>query len=45
MAALLTAGATDYSRKMVTASANTMSDEADLIARAQQGDARALEAL
>jgi RNA polymerase sigma-70 factor (ECF subfamily) len=45
MAALLTAGATDYSRKMVTASASTMSDEAALIARAQKGDARAFEAL
>ena len=45
MAALLTTGATDYSRKMVTAAASTMSDEAALIARAQKGDARAFEAL
>ncbi len=45
MAALLTAGATDYSREMVTASASTMSDEAALIARAQDGDARAFESL
>ena len=45
MAALLTAGATDYSQEMVTASASTMSDEAGLIARAQKGDARAFEVL
>ena len=45
MAALLTAGATDYSRKMVTAAASTMSDEAALVARAQDGDARAFESL
>ena len=45
MAALLTTGTTDYSRKMVTATVNTKSDEAALIVKAQSGDARAFEVL
>ena len=45
MAALLTAGTTDYSQRMVSVTAKTMSDEPALVAQAQNGDARAFEVL
>ena len=45
MAALLTPGTTDYSQRMVSATAKVMSDEPALIARAQNGDPRAFEML
>ena len=45
MAALLTAGTSDYSQGVVSVTAKAMSDEAALIARAQGGDARAFETL
>ena len=45
MAALLTAGTSDYSPVMVTASTTANVDESALIKRAQRSDARAFEAL
>ncbi len=45
MSALLTANSSDYSRKMVTASSDTIADEAAWIRQAQQSDPRAFEAL
>ena len=45
LAALLTAGTSDYSRNMATASSEIQSDEAAWIAQAKRSDARAFEAL
>ncbi len=45
MAALLTAGFSDYSQVMVTASTDARTDESALIRRAQRSDSRAFEAL
>lgn len=45
MAALLAAGASDYSRKMVTTSHTVVGEEAMWIKRAQKADSRAFEKL
>ena len=45
MAALLTAGFSDYSQVMATANTDARTDESALIRRAQDSDARAFEAL
>ena len=45
MAALLTAGISDYSQTMTTATIDTRADERALIKQAQRADARAFEAL
>jgi len=45
LAALLTAGISDYSQAMVTASTDAIADERALIKKAQRSDARAFEAL
>ncbi len=45
LAALLSAESSDYSRHMVTASTDALSDEAAWIRQAQRADARAFEAL
>ena len=45
MDALLTAPARDYSRRMVSLHKPRITDEADWIARAQRGDAKAFESL
>jgi RNA polymerase sigma-70 factor (ECF subfamily) len=45
LAALLTAGFSDYSQVMVTASTDAQTDESALIRRAQRSDSRAFEAL
>ena len=45
MAALLTAGSSDYSQGMVSTGTNIVTDEAAWIRRAQRSDARAFEAL
>ena len=45
MAALLTAGISDYSQMMVTAKTDAYADERALIRQAQRSDARAFEAL
>jgi len=45
LAALLTAGFSDYSQVMVTASTDARTDESALIRRAQRSDSRAFEAL
>ena len=45
MAALLTAGSSDYSQTMVTATTDVEIDERALIKKAQRSDARAFEAL
>lgn len=45
MAALLTAGSSDYSPEMMPDTAMAVSDEAACITRAQRGDTRAFEAL
>ena len=45
MAALLTAGTSDYSQAMATASTSAIADERALIKKAQRSDARAFEAL
>ena len=45
MAALLTAGTSDYSQAMATANTDALVDERALIRQAQRSDARAFEAL
>lgn len=45
MGALLTAPASDYSRRMVSLERPALTDEADWIAKAQRSDARAFERL
>jgi len=45
LAALLTAGISDYSQTMTTATIDTRADERALIKQAQRADARAFEAL
>ena len=45
MAALLTAGTSDYSQRMGSATAKAMSDEPALVTQAQNGDTRSFEVL